>query len=399
MDDEHYELVFHGPNSCNHVIHRSHELRAHEHLDQDGHKLVYAHIILRDDEADQMFDGMDDEDNEFDDDERQQALSDTPTATIAIRASSRRTANASTTKKRKPTVKYTNPAKLPVIDYSDDDETEDVEYPTYIRIGTYPWSAMNQPKNDVEDEKKIELEAIMAAQVKTEIDKVRYVLINSWTINGVQLGHTSMRELHETVLFDSRGEAQIWQPDQAFSDCTSMADVKKKVISFIKGPNRSRPLPTEPTKVYSGEPYGLNRTSRKLGARSRKEVGAIVAFRNLTGLNINLNLDVNLQPALEHNETYESFEDYIYNGDDDKFPGLVEILSKKLERSWQVGIWVIPQIRGTDKMYSWTRLKDWVASDWLNTSMEEQFGRELYIEVQIAPKPLDDGTINLSTLR
>lgn len=50
-------------------------------------------------------------------------------------------------------------------------------------------------------------------------------------------------------------------------------------------------------------------------------------------------------------------------------------------------------------MYSWTRLSGSVARDWLDTELDGEFGRKLYIEVPIGSKCFECGTtdLNLST--
>ena len=395
----HYEIEFHGPDNCDQIIHDNHVLQAYDHSDEQGNKLVYAHIIPRGEESTGVTNGPggDEEDDDADEDER--SLFIPPTTKGATRASSRRMAKSFNAKKRKPSVKYRDPADIPDLDYSDDDETDDTAKPKLIRLGTYPWSAMNKRNDDVENENDVELEAIMAAQVKTKINKMCFVLISSWTINSVQLGHSSMPELYTKVLFDDDGKSLLWKPDKPFGDCTNMEDVKRKVISFVNGTDHSLSLPIKPVQEYEGEPNGLNRTSRQRGRGSREDVHAVVVFRNRTGFDVDLDLQCNLQVALEHDETYDSFEEYIYNGgaEGDEFPGLVAPLSKKFKGSWQVGIWVMPQIRGTETMYAWTRLNDWVASDWLDAGLEEDFGRGLYIEVHIAPTPLEPFPAPLTT--
>jgi hypothetical protein len=289
-----------------------------------------------------------------------------------------------------------------------DNDSADVADLEYIRVG-------HPVKGNVDNE--IKLEAIMAAQIdmkKIDADKNQmcFVLVDSWTINGVQVGHHDACELYKPDLFDYNGTPNDWQPDAVFEDCDSEHAMAAKAIAMAREKRRSADTKATANRRKTLRTLGQVENPQALpsipvisnqafdGLQFPKVAGGVdivIFFMNNTRVDIDLDLPVNLQANVPHGTNQDDFKnDYILTNDDKSFKGLDIALRKSLSNHWDVVIYVLPQVAGSADMYSWTERKDWTINQWLARDVMAQHGKQLYIEVHIVPKDGEEDELDLS---
>lgn len=270
MDARQHAVTFHGPDGCHQLIDRKSILASYDHTDEDDNTLMYAHIVALEASPappDGLPEGEPDSLDEI----------SSPTAALPPH---KLATKITKTDKRKASTQLLSPNDIEDLVYPHDgigtDEEDDI---AFVRLGTHPWLQLNA--TDADAENQIEMEGFMVAEIDKKTETVCFVLVDSWTVNGVRLARFDMRELYKKVLFDSEGNALLWQPDRAFERCSSINDIELMAVAFIKDKQppahlvvsttarngaktitQPRPLTTEPEEATHGEPEGLNRNEQ-----------------------------------------------------------------------------------------------------------------------------------------
>ena len=274
----------------------------------------------------------------------------------------------------------------------------------YIRIGTRSWDGNEEKSKDA-----LDLVPVVVAQVDNDEANVSFLSVDTWTINGLNIGHLDYGK--EVNIDDPKTK---FKPDPPFEHCASskmfyrvLLDLTDRTLAGLNGQPFEPPkkkakkivalkeeniiplaLPTAPSCAYGGAPPPLIKSA------STEIVVAVVFFKNETGLEVSLNLAQNLQVDLKFDASYDTFTKWLCEvSPHGNFIGLRDALDSTIEIPWDLEIWVMPQIEGSSTMKSWTRFDNQTASDWLNATHSGKFGRYLYIEVHVIENKGVTGTL------
>lgn len=264
----------------------------------------------------------------------------------------------------------------------------------HIRLGTYPWVELNsniiQNAGETDDGVKYDVLLVLEVDLGSDGKEYSFLLVNTWRLNGVQLGYLKMGEWFEKELYKANGEPLHWTPDDAFKNCTSKEEVKDLAVEFAQEERKNgRPnsllelLPIQPT--YSDdEPPELPSPKKKTSAT------AVIFFINDTDLGGDLELPVNLQAHLDPNDVYDDFEKYLlHNVGEQNFQGLEPHLSQFLTKGWDIDVYILPQVQGAREMFNWKGWCSLTVKQRLDLYLSRENGKKLYIEVHVVKSEKD----------
>lgn len=270
---------------------------------------------------------------------------------------------------------------------------EDIN-PQYVWVGVKPWKGSeNVPPEE------IPLQIIVFAEVDKVTGKIIFKLVDSWRVNGILLGYL---EHAKVTNIDARGlQLETWFSKasdktslllqivkgelevQELKQASGKSKKGKKPTAIKQGAIIPLQLPTSPAYQLSGRPSGLKNPI------SAEKIETVVVFEDKTGCNPRF--DVNLHVTLAYNESYESFEKHILDGDENekrvkggkRWLGIRKEVNKVVQGPWHVVTYVLPQVMDSVMMFSWSRLNDWRAYQWLDKGVSGMFGRQFYVEVHV----------------
>lgn len=353
MDPDTFTISFHPPGNCGGLVLKSHlELATYESLDEFGNPVIYAHIELKANKTSSLL---------------QRATKPTPTAPGNSPGAIPQQ-QSSLTQEKSSTARNTGSAKA-----KNKSTKWSVEHFEYIRIG------IQDCEKDPLD-KAVPREIFLVAEIPKEAHRKKYAItffkVDTWNIGGVQIGHCEdgdkfdlakmtgsdhldpafvSKPSKKTItpfLYDiADGNVDYQLVNSLSTDSKKKSDKNQEPVELVKAPA----IPTY--AVHDAEPSIL----QKYGRASK--IAVVVYFKNKINEK-DLGLLVNLQAALGHSETYADFENLMLEGDDGFEGGLKKnaVLSQ-MKHGFRREIWVLPHIKGSSKMYSWTRLSNWKVCD------------------------------------
>ena len=137
---------------------------------------------------------------------------------------------------------------------------------------------------------------------------------------------------------------------------------------------RLKKLPVAPAYAVSGAPPVLDKS------KSSKIIHCVLNFINKTGIELQLPELTNRQCEMKPTESFQDLHKHIMHEDiAANGHSLVAYLKGKLH-NWEIEIFVLPQIRGLNKMWSWTKFPDMTTKQWLHGDAKDD---RLYMEVHI----------------
>lgn len=256
----------------------------------------------------------------------------------------------------------------------------------YVVLGT-----LRKHENKNRKKGDIEMEVLLVLKIDLDKDPIdsSFIEVNTWVVNGVRFGNCRKSRNYDHDLFTAKGKATGWKPDDYFADCKTKDAIRKKAIDLamherdVEFPSSLVRRPPIRPAVNRGDPKKLPMTTPK----TKGDITAVLVIENEFDENIDLQLRNDRHAFVEDHDTGKTFREYLF--EEVKFKNVKRLaahLDGLLTQDWDVEVFVVPQLRGTSDMYIWTADPGMKAEEWLDENLSEQYGRQLYIEIQVVAK-------------
>lgn len=275
------------------------------------------------------------------------------------------------------------------------DETEEV---SYIRVGKYKAGTAQEGGSD----ERVISDPIVVAEVKPNEESLRFLVVDVFTYNNVDIGECNDSEEIE--------DWTCYAPDDDFENasCSPGDRLERAVLQIAKTRGRSRPeepvafvielrsVDDSRTERFTVTPLPLPRQAHfcydpppiTMPPTSKDTIEALVVFHDWAIGEDVLAIHKYVYCVLEWNDSYSAFEAWLMKklkartGEKEK---LGDYLNRILVGGWRIDVAVLLQKDGSLMTYSWTDHPEDVpkACLWLDNRFVQQLGRRLYIDVYI----------------
>ncbi|KXS93553.1 hypothetical protein AC578_6998 [Pseudocercospora eumusae] len=274
-----------------------------------------------------------------------------------------------------------------------------------IRLGIWPNHDDAQPTLNG----NIAMDIVMVAEILSE-DEIKYYSVPSWFVNGISIGHFERGKMVEEK--DIALMASSYTEDSAFTGQNTPEKIRRRLFQLLNNAN-TREVPLNDYTYMEKEevdenlliqpprtPYVMNepfpsapKAKRKAkltkGKKQQndKSIDIVVYFANNVATE-DLPLELNWQLELNPEESFPDFDEWLLDGHED-YKGIRKGLENEVdEGGWdhniEYEVFVLPQRSEKDgTMWNWKEQPSRTVASFLNASMEEEYGRKLYVEVHL----------------
>ncbi|KAF7196852.1 hypothetical protein HII31_01770 [Pseudocercospora fuligena] len=275
-----------------------------------------------------------------------------------------------------------------------------------IRLGIWLNHDDAQPTLDG----NITMDIVLVAKIMSE-NEIKYYSVPSWFVNGISIGHFELGKIVQDK--DIALMASWCTRDDAFAGQNTPKKIRQRLLQFLHNANTKEVSlddynhmedeevddnlliqPPRAPETMDG-PFPAASTAKGKATKVIKgerqqndeDVDIVVYFVDNVSED-GLPLDLNRQLHLKPEESFANFDKWLLNGQGD-YEGIRKGLYNEADRGgWdhniEYEVFVLPQRpKKEGRMWNWKKQPTRTLASFLNGSMEEEYGRKLYIEVHL----------------